>query len=270
MKKNCSFSRDSEREIERENTPGVIISENDVDDNSDDDWIGEGVDSFDLSDFGGVDEEDDCGNDWVGRRREEVHRTMASLYFLLSVHLFAFYSGFTSLFSAFTSLYLCPQFFCTVSVHSSEIAVFTLHNAQCTMYTLFHGISHSLPFCTLYLSQPLYLSTPVPHIYLSLLLCRPFCNTIVHSSAALHCCALHWDYRVFTNVAQCLPLHASTQMHCSTVQYSAVIRVDMSKVEEASPISSLPPHCPFAHLQPYSHHQKKYICHILRNTFGIF
>ena len=113
---------------ERENTPVVIISENDVDDTSDDDWIGEGVDSFDLSDFGGVDEEDDCGNDWVGRRREEVHRTMASLYFLLSVHLFAFYSGFTSLFSAFTSLYLCPQFF--------ALWVCTPVRLQCSLCTM--------------------------------------------------------------------------------------------------------------------------------------
>ena len=147
------------------------------------------------------------------------------------------------------------------------------------MYTLFHGISPSLPFCTLYLSQPL--STPVPHIYPSLLLCRPFCNTIVHSSAALHCCiALLCAALRLQSVYKRCTMPSTACQHSNALQHSAlhymapqcrsVIRVDMSKVEEASPISSLPPHCPFAHLQPYSHHQKKYICHILRNTFGIF
>ena len=247
MKKICSFSRDSERE--RKHTSCHYLWE----------WCW----WYSDCDWIGVDEEDDCGNDWVGRRREEVHRTMASLYFLLSVHLFAFYSGLP-----LSSLHLplstsAPSFLhceCELqwdcSVHSAQC---TVHSAQCTMYTLFHGISPSLPFCTLYLSQPLYLSTSVPHIYPSLLLCRPFCNTIVHSSAALHCCALHWDYRVFTNVAQCLPLHASTQMHCSTVQWSELIWARWRRLP-------LFPH--FRHIAPLP------ICnptHITRrNTFVIF
>ena len=151
---------------------------------------------------------------------------MASLYFLLSVHLFAFYSGFTSLFSAFTSLYLCPQFFCTVSVHSSEIAVFTLHNAQCivhsvqcTPYSTAFPLLYLFALCTslnpsTYLPQsPTYTSLFSSAALFAIRLCIP----VLHCTA-VRCIEITECLQTLHNAFHCMPALKCIAAQCSIVQ----------------------------------------------------
>ena len=258
MKKICSFSRDSERE--RKHTSCHYLWE----------WCW----WYSDCDWIGVDEEDDCGNDWVGRRREEVHRTMASLYFLLSVHLFAFYSGLP-----LSSLHLplstsAPSFFalwvCTPV--RLQCSLCTMHSVQCTPYSTVFPILYLFALCTS-LNPSTYLPqspTYTPLFSSAALFAIQLCIPVLHCTA-VRCIEITECLQTLHNAFHCMPALKCIAAQCS----------DQSWYEQGGGgfpyflTSATLPLCPFATLltspeEIHLSYSKKYIWHILRNTLYIF